>query len=95
MTLTIHLFARARELAGSDTVSVELASGSTVADVKRALATRFPALAVLLSVSAVAVNHDFAEDSRVIAPTDELAVIPPVSGGELSAQGMGFRPSIC
>ena len=81
MTLTIHLFARARELAGVDVVSIDLASGSSVGDVKRELAARFTALAALLLVSAIAVNHDFAEDSRVIARTDELAVIPPVSGG--------------
>src|SRR5207302_1456824 len=81
MTLTVHLFARARELAGADAVSAELRPGSTVADVKRALAERFPALAALLLVSAIAVNHDFAENSRVIAPSDELAIIPPVSGG--------------
>lgn len=82
MTLTIHLFARARELAGADTVTLELPPGSTVADVRRALAGRFPALASLLGVSVIAVNHDFAEDSRVIATSDELAVIPPVSGGQ-------------
>jgi molybdopterin converting factor subunit 1 len=81
MTFTIHMFARARELAASDVVTVELPSGSTVADVKRALAARFPALASLLAVSAVAVNHDFAEEARAIVASDELAVIPPVSGG--------------
>ena len=53
MTLTIHLFARARELAGADTVSIELPSPSTVADVKRALTERFPSMASLLLVSAV------------------------------------------
>ena len=81
MTLTIHLFARARELTSADSVVIELAPASTVADVKCALADHFPALASLLTVSAIAVNHDFAEDSHVIAPSDELAVIPPVSGG--------------
>ena len=41
-----------------------------------------PALAGLLAKSALAVNHDFAEDERVLLATgDEVAVIPPVSGG--------------
>jgi molybdopterin converting factor subunit 1 len=81
MTLTVHLFARARELAGAPYVAVELPAGATVADLRRALADRFPPLAPLLERSAVAVNHDFADDSRPLAPADELAVIPPVSGG--------------
>lgn len=81
MTLTVHLFARARELAGSGTVAVELPPGATVADLRRTLAERLPALAGLLERSAVAVNHDFAEDSRALAAGDEVAVIPPVSGG--------------
>ncbi|HJZ57202.1 MAG TPA: molybdopterin converting factor subunit 1 [Gemmataceae bacterium] len=81
MTLTVHLFARARELAGSDAVAAELPADATVADLRRLLASRFPALAVLLERSAVAVNHDFAENDRVIAAGDEVAVIPPVSGG--------------
>jgi molybdopterin converting factor subunit 1 len=81
MTLTVHLFARARELAGSDAVAVELPPAATVADLRRRLADRFPALAGLLERSAVAVNHDFAEDSRRLSAGDEVAVIPPVSGG--------------
>ena len=81
MTLTVHLFARARELAGSGTVAVELPPAAAVADVRRALAARFPPLAGLLERSAVAVNHDFADDGQALAPGDEVAVIPPVSGG--------------
>ncbi|MBX9624775.1 MAG: molybdopterin converting factor subunit 1 [Gemmataceae bacterium] len=81
MTLSVRLFARGRELAGADAVAVALPAGATVADLRRALAERYPALAGLLAVSAIAVDHDFAEDARVILPADELAVIPPVSGG--------------
>ena len=81
MTLTVHLFARARELAAADAVAVELPAGSTVAALRAALAARFPALAPLLAVCAVAVNHDFADDARALSPADEVAVIPPVSGG--------------
>lgn len=81
MTLTVHLFARARELAGTDTLAVELPAGATVAELRRALAARVQGLARLLEVSAVAVNHDFADESRVLDPADEIALIPPVSGG--------------
>ena len=81
MTLTVHLFARARELAGAPTLAVELPAGATVTDLRRALSNRIPALAMLLERSAVAVNHDFADDARVLVEGDEVAVIPPVSGG--------------
>jgi len=81
MTLTVMLFAAARELAGAESVLIGLPSGSTVAQLRTELARRFPALAALLGRSALAVNHDYAEDDRILWPTDELAVIPPVSGG--------------
>jgi molybdopterin converting factor small subunit len=48
---------------------------------RRALAERYPALAPLLERSAIAVNHDFADDSSILRESDEIAVIPPVSGG--------------
>ena len=81
LRLTVLLFAAARDLAGADAATVELAPGATVADARAALARDFPALAKLLTRSAVAVNHDFADDDRVLSPADEVAVIPPVSGG--------------
>jgi molybdopterin converting factor subunit 1 len=81
MTLTIHLFAAARDLAGSSSVAVELPPGANIAALRAALAEAVPALAPLLARSAMAVNQDFAEDTRVLAASDELAVIPPVSGG--------------
>jgi molybdopterin converting factor subunit 1 len=81
MTLTVHLFAAARDLAGAPAVAVELRPGATLADLRAALAASVPALARLLARSAVAVNHDFAEDGRILTASDEVAVIPPVSGG--------------
>ena len=81
MTLTVHLFARLRELAGADAVAVELPPGATVADVRRAVSAAYPAAAALVARSAVAVNHDFAADPAAVAPGVEVAILPPVSGG--------------
>ena len=81
MTVAVHLFAAARDLAGGSTVAVELPAGATVAQVRAALAARFPALAGLLVRSAVAVNQEYADESTPVTDSDELAVIPPVSGG--------------
>ena len=77
--MTVLFFAAARDLAGADSIAVE--PSATVADLRAELARRIPALAGLLAKSAIAVNHDFAEDDRGLQPTDEVAVIPPVSGG--------------
>ena len=79
--MTVLLFAAARDLAGADSVMVELPAGSTIAELRSNLARRIPAISGLLAKSAIAVNHEFAEDDRIFQPTDEVAVIPPVSGG--------------
>ncbi len=81
MTLTVHLFARAADLAGAGVVRVELPPTASVLDLRAALAAGVPSLAALLERSAVAVNHDFADDAHVLTAADEVAVIPPVSGG--------------
>jgi molybdopterin converting factor subunit 1 len=81
MTLTVMLFAAAHDIAGTDSLAVELPPGATVADLRAELARRVPGLAKLLTKSAVAVNHDFGEDGRILEPADEVAIIPPVSGG--------------
>ena len=81
MTLSVHLFAAARDLAGTAALAVDLPAGATVADLRAALVAAAPALGPLLARSAVAVNHDFADDASVLSAGDELAVIPPVSGG--------------
>jgi molybdopterin converting factor subunit 1 len=81
MTLTVRLFARGRELVGAETAVLAIPAGATVAALRHALAERYPAFVPLLDRSAIAVNHDFVEDSRILAESDEIAVIPPVSGG--------------
>jgi molybdopterin converting factor subunit 1 len=81
MILRVRLFARARDLGGADALSVELPAGATVAELRRTIATVAPALAALLRRCAVAVNSDFAEETRVLSAADEVAVLPPVSGG--------------
>ena len=81
MTITVKLFAAAREMIGTEAIKVDLPTGATIADLKCTLAQHFPTLANLLSHSAIAKNQDYALDMDLISPSDELAVIPPVSGG--------------
>ena len=77
----VYLFAAARDIAGADRMELALPANATVADVRAGLNAAIPALTSLLSRSAIAVNCDIADDHRTIAPGDEIAVIPPVSGG--------------
>jgi len=81
MTIRVHLFARARDLAGASTLEVELPEGATVSDLRRGIAAQIPVMKTLLESSAIAVNHDFASQDRKLDSLDEVAIIPPVSGG--------------
>ncbi len=81
MQVTVHLFARARELAGADTVRVELPDRATAEVLRQRLAADFPQMVELLPHSALAVNGEFAGPSCTLAPTAEIALLPPVSGG--------------
>ena len=82
MEVEMRLFAVFRERAGRDRVALELPEGATVADALAA-AAREPGLDELLPrmPARVAVNHEYASEDAVIAAGDELALIPPVSGG--------------
>jgi len=81
MTVTVRLFARARELAGAGELQVELAAGASLGDLRQRLAADYPKLASLLERSALAVNDEFADDGLTLPAAAEVAVLPPVSGG--------------
>ena len=80
MEVSVRLFAGLRELAGSDSLSLQLADGASVADALTALSGQIDASGCLL-----AVNREYADDDLVLADGDELALIPPVSGGSAQA----------
>jgi molybdopterin converting factor subunit 1 len=77
----VRLFALARERAGRPSVALELPEGSTVADLKSALARALPGFAPLLPSLRIAVNAEYVSDDHIVPPGAEVAVIPPVSGG--------------
>lgn len=79
--VTILLFAGLAEDAGSASVQLELELPARVADAKREFALRFPGSAGKLASCFAAINHSFADDEAWIRPGDEVAFLPPVSGG--------------
>jgi molybdopterin converting factor subunit 1 len=81
LRIRVRLFAVQRELAGTREVPLDLPDGSTVEDAWSALVKRFPALAPGRRSVRFAVNGDYAEAATILRDRDELACIPPVSGG--------------
>jgi molybdopterin converting factor subunit 1 len=81
MISRIKLFAVARERLGRDEIELTLPTGSTIADLKRAIETRFDALAPILPHALFAVDAAYAADNTPITEQSEIALIPPVSGG--------------
>jgi molybdopterin converting factor subunit 1 len=91
MNIDVRLFAMLRERAGRDTVTVEVPESATVRDAVEAVA-RTPGLADVMERMSVvmAVNREYADDDAPLADGDELALIPPVSGGAATEVSEGF-----
>jgi sulfur-carrier protein len=75
----IRAFGVTKDLLGGKDTVIEI-RGTTVGELRQELAERFPELLDLRSLF-IAVNSDYADDNLVLKPTDEIALIPPVSGG--------------
>ncbi|GAA4016734.1 molybdopterin converting factor subunit 1 [Hymenobacter fastidiosus] len=80
MKLKIALFGIAKEIVGSSALDLTTPDHQSVAGLMEQLRTQYPALRELTSF-AVAVNSDYATDDYQLQENDELALIPPVSGG--------------
>ena len=81
MRVTVKLFARLRDIAGTPEMTREVEPGATVAVLWQQLATEFPEIASYERSISTAVNADYARRSQVLADGDEVAFLPPVSGG--------------
>jgi molybdopterin converting factor subunit 1 len=81
MHVRVRLFASLRDAAGEPSVELQLAPGATAEDAWRALVERHPVLAIRRPSLAAAVNRDYRDWDAVLQEGDELAFIPPVSGG--------------
>jgi sulfur-carrier protein len=79
MKYRIKTFGIARDIMGSKELILEI-SGNRVIDLRKDLSRQFPKLESLNSLF-IAINQNYAEDETVINEADEIALIPPVSGG--------------
>ena len=79
MRIRVRYFAAAREATGHDTETLDVVDDARVADVRALLLARHPGLESI--PLRLAVGQAFAEDDTRLADQDEVALIPPVSGG--------------
>jgi molybdopterin converting factor subunit 1 len=86
MSVTVRLFAILRQRAGSDRIELELPEGARVADALQAVDHLAGGLSLVM-----AVNREYAAADHPLSPGDELALIPPVSGGALSISDVSAR----
>ncbi len=78
MDITVRLFASFAEVLGASHATISVPEPATVAGLRTALSALSPRLALR---PLVAVNEEYARDDQLISASDEVAVIPPVSGG--------------
>ena len=81
MKVKTLFFASCRDMVGSREFDLEIDDGSRVGDVKRVLMATYPNFPAATNVLSVAVNAEYVDDRVILCPGDEIAFIPPVSGG--------------
>ena len=81
MRVTVRLFARLRDIAGASELSREVRPGATIGSVWRDLVNDFPELARYERAISSAINADYARMDQSVSDGDEVAFLPPVSGG--------------
>jgi molybdopterin synthase sulfur carrier subunit len=80
MQITILAFGIIREIFNGSTITIQIPQNTNVLSLKHILNVKYPALLSLKSY-VVALNEAYASDNVLLNPTDEIAIIPPVSGG--------------
>ena len=81
MKVRARFFASSRDAVGHRELEVELPDGATAQDLVARLVSDYPRLAAHTGSLMLAVNEAYVEPGRPLAPGDEVALIPPVSGG--------------
>jgi molybdopterin converting factor subunit 1 len=81
MLVTVRLFARLREIAGTPELNRQLPEGATARTAWEQLAREFPPMAEYERAISCAVNEDYARFTTELHDGDEVAFLPPVSGG--------------
>ncbi len=81
MRVTVRLFARLREIAGHAMLERDVPAGATAQTVWDGLAREFPEISQYVGVTSCAVNEEYSKFGAMLQEGDEVAFLPPVSGG--------------
>ena len=81
MRITVRFFALIRDRSGFSQMELALEPGASVASAAEAIERQFPQLKSLMPRIAFAVNQSYVDRTTALCDGDELALIPPVSGG--------------
>ena len=81
MKIRVKCFAAAREIVGTGELVVELPEGSTLTQLFEQIRRQFPRLEGLTGSLLLSVNREYVPSDKKLAAGDEVALIPPVSGG--------------
>ena len=82
----VLFFATLRDRTGVRETTIEFPQGSTISDIKRIVLEKYPAIKQIMDSMIVALNHEFAFDEDIVPNGAEIAMFPPVSGGETSGE---------
>jgi molybdopterin converting factor small subunit len=81
MRVTVCFYSYFKDLTGCARLTEELADGSTLDDLFKALAVRFPKLGVMQKAALMAVGVDYQPRTYVLSEGEEVSLFPPVQGG--------------
>lgn len=81
MRIRVKLFASVREIVGQKELILEVPDGMKASALPHRLAIEYPGMRALVAFLKIAVNHEYADGERVLIEGDEVALLPPVSGG--------------
>lgn len=81
MQINVLLFAAAREAAQSDSIQIDVAENASAADVLAELSQQIPAIQQLIPSCRLAVENCYVSNDAIVGQGQEVALIPPVSGG--------------
>ena len=81
ITLNIRFFAGLRERMGNDSLSVSLPADTRAKDLAAIMKSQYPEMKILLKNARIALNSEFIDGNTMLHNGDEIAFIPPVSGG--------------
>ncbi len=81
ISIRVLFLGPARDYAGTSEIELDVPDASTIGDLKDILAERYPDIGRAIRAIRFAVNESFAQDDQKLEPGDEVALIPPVSGG--------------